>query len=58
MTTIRFESAGGTTFADLKPAAVNSIELNGRPVDVDTLDRGRLPIDHRAPAPTSSSSMR
>ena len=44
VTTIRFESAGGPTFVDLKPAAVNSIELNGRPVDVDTLDRGRLPI--------------
>ncbi len=45
VTTINFESAGGLTFVDLKPAAVNSVALNGRPVDIDLLQRGRLPID-------------
>ena len=44
VTTIRFASAGGPTFVDLKPASVNRVELNGRPVDVDGVDRGRLPI--------------
>ena len=44
VTTIRFESTGGPTFVDLKPATVNSIVLNGRPVEVDCLDRGRLPV--------------
>ena len=44
VTTIRFESTGGPTFVDLKPATVNSIVLNGRPVEVDSLDRGRLPV--------------
>ena len=44
VTTICFESTGGPTFVDLKPATVNSIVLNGRPVEVDCLDRGRLPV--------------
>jgi aminopeptidase N len=45
VTTIRFTSAGGPTFVDLKPAAVHGIALNGRPVDANLLERGRLPID-------------
>ena len=45
VTTLRFTSHGGPTFVDLKPVAVSEIRLNGRPVDVDLLDRGRLPLD-------------
>ncbi len=44
-TTVRFTSAGGPTFVDLKPTSVRNILLNGRPVDPQRLDRGRLPID-------------
>ncbi|MEO9323927.1 aminopeptidase N [Nocardioides sp. C4-1] len=44
VTSITFESRGGATFVDLKPTRVRSIRLNGAPVDVDTLDGGRLPI--------------
>ncbi|MGD9958901.1 aminopeptidase N [Nocardioides sp.] len=44
VTTIRFESRGGPTFVDLKPVSVASITLNGAPLDVDALERGRLPI--------------
>ncbi len=45
VTTIRFESLGGPTFVDLKPASLNRITCNGRAVDLDDLDRGRLPIE-------------
>ncbi|GAB7007348.1 aminopeptidase N [Nocardioides sp. AN3] len=45
VTRVRFTSRGGATFVDLKPHALAAIHLNGRPVDVDLLDRGRLPID-------------
>ena len=45
VTTVEFESRGGPTFVDLKPASVASIRLNDRDVDVDRLDRGRLPVD-------------
>ncbi|WP_395695440.1 aminopeptidase N [Nocardioides sp.] len=45
VTTIRFRSAGGPTFVDLKPVSVRSIRLDGRPVDPGLLDRGRLPVD-------------
>ena len=45
VTTLRFTSRGGPTFVDLKPASVRSITLDGRPVDPDTLERGRLPIE-------------
>ncbi|WP_309650425.1 aminopeptidase N [Nocardioides sp.] len=45
VTTVRFTSEGGPTFLDLKPVSVSSITLDGRPVDRDLLDRGRLPID-------------
>jgi aminopeptidase N len=44
VTTIRFESTGGPAFVDLKPAAVNRIQLNGQVIDPDNLDRGRLRI--------------
>jgi aminopeptidase N len=44
VTTISFTSRGGDTFVDLKPDRVHEIRLNGAAVDVDTLDRGRLPI--------------
>lgn len=43
-TTIRFTSAGGETFCDLKPYAVHAITLDGRAVDPDLLNRGRLPL--------------
>ena len=45
VTTIRFQSRGGSTFVDLKPASVHSILLNGSPVSADLLRRGRLPIE-------------
>ena len=45
VTTIRFTSRGGATFVDLKPARVNEIRLNGGALDVDLLERGRLPLD-------------
>jgi aminopeptidase N len=45
VTTIRFDSRGGPTFVDLKPAAVNAIRLNGRELDADLLERGRLPLE-------------
>jgi aminopeptidase N len=45
VTTIRFSSRGGSTFVDLKPARVHEIRLNGRVLDPDLLDRGRLPLD-------------
>ncbi|MBZ5738952.1 aminopeptidase N [Nocardioides mangrovi] len=44
VTTIRFHSAGGPTWVDLKPISVHEVRLNGSAVDVDLLDRGRLPI--------------
>lgn len=45
VTTIRFQSLGGPTWVDLKPLRVHEIRLNGRPVDPDLLDRGRLPLE-------------
>jgi aminopeptidase N len=44
-TTIDLVSGAGTTFLDLKPVSVASIRLDGRPLDVDLLDRGRLPLE-------------
>ncbi|NPC96445.1 aminopeptidase N [Nocardioides sp. zg-DK7169] len=44
-TTLRFTSAGGATFVDLKPRRVRSLVLNGRPLDADALVGGRLGID-------------
>ncbi|MCW2813397.1 MAG: Membrane alanyl aminopeptidase Metallo peptidase family [Nocardioides sp.] len=48
VTTIEFESRGGPTFVDLKPVAVGSVRLNDRPVDVDLLREGRLPLETAA----------
>ncbi|WP_395659860.1 aminopeptidase N [Nocardioides sp.] len=45
LTTVRFRSAGGPTFVDLKPVSVAAITLNGQRLDPDLLERGRLPID-------------
>jgi len=45
VTTIRFDSRGGSTFLDLKPAALHAVRLDGRPLDVDLLDRGRFPLE-------------
>src|SRR4051812_19719432 len=45
VTTIDLVSAGGSTFLDLKPVSVAAIRLDGRPLDVDLLDRGRFPLE-------------
>ncbi len=45
VTTISFESHGGTTFLDLKPVSIAAIRLDGRPLDIDLLERGRFPLD-------------
>ncbi|MDI6908401.1 aminopeptidase N [Nocardioides sp.] len=45
VTTIRFTSRGGPTFLDLKPVRVNEIRLDGRVLDPDLLQRGRLPLE-------------
>ncbi len=44
-TRITLTSRGGTTFLDLKPRAVRSIRLNGTTIDVDLLQRGRVPLE-------------
>jgi aminopeptidase N len=44
VTTITFESRGGDTFLDLKPREVHEVRLDDRVLDVDALDRGRLPL--------------
>jgi len=43
-TVIRFRSAGGDTFVDLKPVALHAVRLNGSPLSPDLLDHGRLPL--------------
>ncbi len=45
VTTISFTSRGGATFLDLKPVTVSEIRLNGERLDVDLLDRGRMPLE-------------
>lgn len=45
VTTVRFQSAGGPTFADLKALRVNGIWLNGDRLDPGVVERGRLPLD-------------
>jgi aminopeptidase N len=45
VTTLRFRSKAGATFLDLKPVAVQHIRLDGRPLDVDLLERGRFPLE-------------
>lgn len=44
-TTIRFRSRGGATFADLKPASLRTIMLNGDRIDPDLLHQGRVPLE-------------
>ncbi len=44
-TTVRFESAGGTTFLDVKPAELLAAGLDGQPLDPATLREGRLPLE-------------
>ncbi len=43
-TVVRFTSRGGDTFMDLRPQAVHELTLDGRPLDPDQLDHGRLSI--------------
>ncbi|WP_017936321.1 aminopeptidase N [Nocardioides sp. Iso805N] len=43
-TVIRFRSAGGDTFVDVKPVRLHAIRLNGEPLDADLLERGRFPL--------------
>jgi aminopeptidase N len=45
VTTIRFRSRAGATFLDLKPVSVAAVRLDGRPLDVDLLERGRFPLE-------------
>ncbi len=45
VTTLRFRSRSGTTFLDLKPVSLANITLDGRPLDVDVLERGRFPLE-------------
>jgi aminopeptidase N len=45
VTTVRFHSTGGATFVDLKPERVNEIRFNGRSLDPDLLELGRLPVE-------------
>ncbi len=43
-TAIVLESQGGTTFLDVKPVALTSVHLDGRPLDVADLLGGRFPL--------------
>jgi len=45
VTRIRVTSRGGSTFLDLKPVSVHAVTLDGTNLDVDLLDRGRMPLD-------------
>jgi len=45
VTTIRFRSRAGATFLDLKPLRVGTVRLDGRPLDLDLLERGRFPLE-------------
>ncbi len=45
VTTLRFSSRAGTTFLDLKPVRVSAVRLDGRPLDIDLLERGRFPLE-------------
>ena len=44
-TVIRFESGAGSTFVDVKPVTLHSAALDGAPLDVAGLDRGRLNLE-------------
>ncbi|MFT4082822.1 MAG: aminopeptidase N [Nocardioides sp.] len=43
-TVLRFASAAGETFLDLKPTALASVRLDGAALDVGLLERGRFPL--------------
>ena len=59
VTTIRFESGGGTHVRRRQAGhACTPLTLNGAPLDVDLLDRGRLPAASWPRAATSWSSRR
>jgi len=45
VTTLRFRSGAGATFLDLKPTSLAAVRLDGRPLDVDLLQRGRFPLE-------------
>ncbi len=45
VTTLRFSSRAGATFLDLKPVSLAALSLDGRPLDVDLLERGRFPLE-------------
>jgi len=45
VTTLRFRSGSGTTFLDVKPTSLAALRLDGRPLDVDLLERGRFPLE-------------
>ena len=45
VSTIDLVSQGGPTFLEVQPVALNSVTVNGRPVDVALLDHGRVPIE-------------
>ena len=44
-TVIRFDSGRGSTFLDVKPVTLHSVTLDGAPLDVAGLDRGRLSLE-------------
>jgi aminopeptidase N len=45
VTALRFSSRAGSTFLDLKPVSVAAVRLDGRPLDVALLERGRFPLE-------------
>ncbi|MEO6509803.1 MAG: aminopeptidase N [Nocardioides sp.] len=47
-TVIDLVSQGGPTFLDVQPVNLRSVTVNGSPVDVGLLERGRLPITTEA----------
>ena len=47
-TTVRFGSAGGPTFLDVKPTELLAATLDGSPLDPASLREGRLPLETTA----------
>ena len=43
-TVVRFTSRGGDTFLDVQPRELRSVTLDGAAVDVESWDRGRVPL--------------
>ncbi len=41
---IRYTSRGGATFLDVKPETLRAATLDGRPLDTETWEQGRLPL--------------